>query len=194
VKYAVWFVYLFLEPASEVCFIQNGISLKQIVPVYKCGLRHPFISFLAEVLLLDEPTTGLDSFTAHRLVAQLGELAKKKNKIIAMTIHQPRSVIFKLLDNVCMLSTGEVVYSGPAQQLVPYFTNLGHICPTYANPLDTYCKFTFLRFSYCEFSLVFLLHSYCGVHGFGPGVKMSGLLFDVYMSRTFTTHILYSYP
>jgi hypothetical protein len=23
---------------------------------------------------------------------------------------------------------------------------------------------------------------------------MSGLLFDVYMSRTFTTHILYSYP
>ena len=91
-------------------------------------------------MLLDEPTTGLDSFTAHRLVARLGELAKKKNKIIVMTIHQPRSDIFKLLDNVCMLSTGEVVYSGPAPQLVPYFTNLGHVCPTYANPLDTYRK------------------------------------------------------
>ena len=93
---------------------------------------------VAEILLLDEPTTGLDSFTAHALVVTLSELCKKKNKIIMMTIHQPRSDIFRLFDNVCMLSTGELVYCGPAQQLVPYFSNLGHLCPTYSNPLDTY--------------------------------------------------------
>ena len=59
-----------------------------------------------------------------------------------MAIHQPRSDIFKLLDNVMILSSGEVVYSGKSDRLVPYFTELGYPCPGYANPLDHYSKYT----------------------------------------------------
>ncbi|CAD5113452.1 DgyrCDS2620 [Dimorphilus gyrociliatus] len=90
------------------------------------------------VLLLDEPTTGLDSFTANRLVTNLSQLAKQYNKVIVMTIHQPRSDIFRLFDHIGILSLGELVYMGPSSQLVSYFTDLGYSCPHYANPLDHY--------------------------------------------------------
>lgn len=90
--------------------------------------------------MLDEPTTGLDSCTANDLVANLAELAKKRGKIIMMTIHQPRSEIFKLVDQVAILSQGELVYGGPSVQMVPYFTDLGYPCPKYSNPLDDYSK------------------------------------------------------
>lgn len=62
------------------------------------------------VLLLDEPTTGLDSFTANRLVSNLSQLAKQYNKIIVMTIHQPRSDIFRLCDLVGILSLGNFFF------------------------------------------------------------------------------------
>ena len=41
-----------------------------------------------------------------------------------MSIHQPRYSIFKLFDSVTLLSRGEVVYSGPACAVVPYFSSV----------------------------------------------------------------------
>ncbi|ELT98073.1 hypothetical protein CAPTEDRAFT_116801 [Capitella teleta] len=91
-----------------------------------------------DILLLDEPTTGLDSFTAHYLVSVLAKLARSQKRIILMSIHQPRSDIFGLFDQIGILSLGEVIYFGPQISLVPYFTRLGFPCPIYANPLDHY--------------------------------------------------------
>lgn len=45
---------------------------------------------LPSVLCLDEPTTGLDAFTAYQLLETLGRLAKRGRTII-LSIHQPRS-------------------------------------------------------------------------------------------------------
>lgn len=90
-----------------------------------------------DILLLDEPTTGLDSSTARHLVTGLQNLARQ-GKLIVLSIHQPRSDIAKLLDKTALISQGQVVYFGPSGGLVPYFTHLGFPCPTYANPLDTY--------------------------------------------------------
>lgn len=92
------------------------------------------------LLLLDEPTTGLDSFTAHSIIQTLTNLAKNYNKIVLLSIHQPRSDIFNLFDKIALLSLGEMVYFGPRSELVPYFTETGYPCPTYANPLDHYGK------------------------------------------------------
>ena len=102
--------------------------------------RRPLPFPVPEILLLDEPTSGLDSFTAHYLVQGLSEMAKKGNKIVLMTIHQPRSDIFRFFDHVTILSMGETVYMGPGSQMVPYFTDKGYPCPTYANPLDHYSE------------------------------------------------------
>lgn len=50
---------------------------------------------IAGVILLDEPTTGLDSMTANQIVVLLAELARR-NRIVVVTIHQPRSELFRV--------------------------------------------------------------------------------------------------
>lgn len=45
------------------------------------------------MILLDEPTTGLDSMTANQIVVLLAQLARR-NRIVIVTIHQPRSELF----------------------------------------------------------------------------------------------------
>ncbi|XP_061693183.1 ATP-binding cassette sub-family G member 8 isoform X2 [Syngnathoides biaculeatus] len=89
------------------------------------------------ILILDEPTSGLDSFTAHNLVITLSRLARG-NRLVLLSVHQPRSDIFQLFDLVVLLSSGSAVYCGAARDMVPYFTALGHPCPRYCNPSDFY--------------------------------------------------------
>ncbi|XP_067682039.1 ATP-binding cassette sub-family G member 5-like [Haliotis asinina] len=91
-----------------------------------------------EILLLDEPTSGLDSYTSRYLVMNLAELAHREGKIVLLSIHQPRSDIFKLLDEIAILTQGHLAYCGTTSGLVPYFTDAGYPCPRYANPLDVY--------------------------------------------------------
>ena len=89
------------------------------------------------ILILDEPTSGLDSFTAHNLVITLSRLAQG-NRLVLLSVHQPRSDIFQLFDLVALLAAGSPVYCGPARDMVSYFTSLGHPCPRYCNPSDFY--------------------------------------------------------
>ncbi|XP_075902408.1 ATP-binding cassette sub-family G member 8 isoform X2 [Nelusetta ayraudi] len=89
------------------------------------------------ILILDEPTSGLDSFTAHNLVITLSRLARG-NRLVLLSVHQPRSDIFQLFDLVVLMSSGSAVYCGAAREMVPYFTALGYPCPRYCNPSDYY--------------------------------------------------------
>ncbi|KAL7877559.1 hypothetical protein SRHO_G00042020 [Serrasalmus rhombeus] len=89
------------------------------------------------ILILDEPTSGLDSFTAHNLVITLSRLARG-NRLVLLSVHQPRTDIFQLFDLVVLLSSGSAVYCGPAKDMVSYFTSLGYPCPRYCNPSDYY--------------------------------------------------------
>ncbi|TSK42160.1 ATP-binding cassette sub-family G member 8 [Bagarius yarrelli] len=88
------------------------------------------------ILILDEPTSGLDSFTAHNLVITLSRLARG-NRLVLLSVHQPRSDIFQLFDLVVLLSSGSAVYCVLPRH-VQYFTSLGHPCPRYCNPSDFY--------------------------------------------------------
>ena len=65
------------------------------------------------LLFLDEPTSGLDSTSAQALMQTLKNLASKGHAI-AVVIHQPRTTIFAMLDNLLLLSHGHVVYDGKA--------------------------------------------------------------------------------
>ncbi|XP_068089112.1 ATP-binding cassette sub-family G member 8 isoform X2 [Hyperolius riggenbachi] len=93
------------------------------------------------ILILDEPTSGLDSFTAHNLVITLSRLARG-NRLVLLSLHQPRSDIFQLFDLVLLLSSGSTIYSGTAKDMVQYFTSIGHPCPRYSNPADFYVDLT----------------------------------------------------
>lgn len=49
------------------------------------------------LIFLDEPTTGLDSFTATSVMEILRDLAQSGRTVIS-TIHQPNSDIFEMFD------------------------------------------------------------------------------------------------
>jgi ABC-2 type transporter len=85
---------------------------------------------------LDEPTSGLDAFTASSILEVLNGLALEGRTVIA-SIHQSRSDLFTHFGNVLLLAKGgEVVYSGKANQMLPYFADLGYTCPSTTNPAD----------------------------------------------------------
>ncbi|KAI2603158.1 P-loop containing nucleoside triphosphate hydrolase protein [Hypoxylon fragiforme] len=87
------------------------------------------------ILFLDEPTTGLDATSAYQLVRTLKALANKGRTVIT-TIHQPRSEIWDLFDNLIVLSKGSPVYSGPMKECIPWFSNLGFELPPFVNPAE----------------------------------------------------------
>lgn len=53
-----------------------------------------------KLLFLDEPTTGIDAYTALKVVQTLKNLNKTKNLGIVSVLHQPRKEIIHLFDNV----------------------------------------------------------------------------------------------
>ena len=87
------------------------------------------------LLFLDEVTTGLDATSAYQLVRTLKTLASKGRTII-MTIHQPRSEIWSLFDNIVLLSGGSPLFSGPSEKCLPFFANLGFELPPFVNPAE----------------------------------------------------------
>ncbi|KAF7552513.1 hypothetical protein G7Z17_g4249 [Cylindrodendrum hubeiense] len=87
------------------------------------------------VLFLDEPTTGLDATSAHQLVKTLKKLAQKGRTVIT-TIHQPRSEIWDLFDNLIVLTKGSPVYSGSVKNCIPWFDGLGFKLPPFVNPAE----------------------------------------------------------
>lgn len=76
------------------------------------------------VLFLDEPTSGLDSYAGARLVAALCGLAKAGITVCA-TIHSPSAAAFDLFDDLTMLLSGRVAYTGGAgADAVSYFRGM----------------------------------------------------------------------
>jgi len=89
------------------------------------------------VLFLDEPTTGLDSYNAYLLCITLKRIAKKFNKTIVMSIHQPRADIFKLFDRIFILSKGNLCYAESYERIFEYFSKIGYSIPEHnVNPAD----------------------------------------------------------
>lgn len=71
------------------------------------------------LLLLDEPTTGLDSTNATRVVDILASLAGKQGVTVLLSIHQPRPDLFRLMDRVMLLSgEGQVGMLCPSQRVI----------------------------------------------------------------------------
>ncbi|KAF2089160.1 transporter, ABC superfamily [Saccharata proteae CBS 121410] len=88
------------------------------------------------ILFLDEPTSGLDAYNAFNVVECLVSLVKNYNRTVVFTIHQPRSNIVALFDQLILLAKGRTVYSGPFSSCQSYFDNLGYSCPPGFNIAD----------------------------------------------------------
>jgi iron complex transport system ATP-binding protein len=69
-----------------------------------------------EVLVLDEPTNGLDLRARHQLLAQLRQLASNGTTLLLVT-HQIEAVIPEI-SRVLLLRQGQLVGDGPATELL----------------------------------------------------------------------------
>ncbi|WVO24277.1 uncharacterized protein IAS62_005641 [Cryptococcus decagattii] len=89
------------------------------------------------VLVIDEPTSGLDASIALGVMHVLRDIAATGRTVIA-TIHQPRSDIWKLIDNVTLLAKGgTIAYTGKRSDAVQYLTSINHAMPAeFFNPAD----------------------------------------------------------
>ena len=79
------------------------------------------------IMFLDEPTTGLDSTNAAKVVDILSGLSRAGVTVL-LSIHQPRPDIFRLLDRVLVMSsTGGVIYSGPSATAESHFASMEYV-------------------------------------------------------------------
>ncbi|EAN89676.1 putative ABC transporter [Trypanosoma cruzi] len=88
------------------------------------------------VMLLDEPTTGLDSVNALRVGKMLQELARRDMRTVIATVHSPSSDLFDVFDDLLLLAKGRVIYHGPTEDSVAYFASLGYQVPPRTNPSE----------------------------------------------------------
>lgn len=88
------------------------------------------------ILFLDEPTSGLDAYNAFNVIECLVTLAKTYKRTVIFTIHQPRSNIVALFDQLVLLAKGKTVYSGEFSLCQNYFDEIGYSCPPGFNIAD----------------------------------------------------------
>ncbi|KAG8774795.1 hypothetical protein FRC12_001829 [Ceratobasidium sp. 428] len=79
---------------------------------------------LPSILALDEPTTGLDAFTAFALLQTLSSLARR-GRTVLLSLHQPRSDAFALFDRLVVLCRGDVVFAGRREKCLGWFEQMG---------------------------------------------------------------------
>ncbi|XP_019171626.1 PREDICTED: ABC transporter G family member 11-like isoform X3 [Ipomoea nil] len=92
-----------------------------------------------KLLFLDEPSSGLDSAASFYVMSKIMDLASEGRTVVA-SIHQPSAEVFSLFTNLCLLSSGSLVYFGPASAAIQFFETCGFPCPPLQNPSDHFLK------------------------------------------------------
>ncbi|KAK4320584.1 hypothetical protein Pmani_008588 [Petrolisthes manimaculis] len=113
------------------------------------------LAFAAEILtdppllFCDEPTTGLDSYNARKLVRLMKDMATR-GKTIICTIHQPSSEVFAMFDKLLLLAEGRVAYMGSSAGALEFLDRdrIKRICDNFA--VSAYCKDMDITIQYHE--------------------------------------------
>ena len=81
------------------------------------------------------PTMTETLSACAQVMATLRDLARDGRTVVA-SIHQPRSSIFAMFDDLVLLSEGAALYAGPADGALAFFAEQGHTCPEHYNPAE----------------------------------------------------------
>ncbi|XP_057331763.1 protein scarlet-like [Microplitis mediator] len=82
-----------------------------------------------KILFCDEPTTGLDSYSATVVIDALKNIASK-GRIVICSLHQPASGLLDHFHKIYLLATGNVAFQGSLSEAISFFSSLGYNCPT----------------------------------------------------------------
>ncbi|CAI7790247.1 unnamed protein product [Closterium sp. NIES-53] len=98
-----------------------------------------------QVLLMDEISTGLDSSTTFLITRCLRHLTHLHAATTLVALLQPAPETYELFDDVLLLSEGHVVFHGPREHVLPFFSRLGFGCPARKGEADFLQEVTSLK-------------------------------------------------
>ena len=79
-----------------------------------------------EILILDEPASGLDAHAAQNVFSTLRNLARDKEKAVVVSVHQPSRRILMNFDVVLLLGpTGRMLWNGSPHDLDDILSHIG---------------------------------------------------------------------
>ncbi|KAN0064033.1 hypothetical protein ACQY0O_003639 [Thecaphora frezii] len=99
-----------------------------------------------KILIADEPLSGLDAFSASRVISAFRDLARGPvagSTTVIMTLHQPSSEIFHSYDTVILMTSGRAIYKGPPSECMDWCREQGDVCPPGHNVADHLLKIAF---------------------------------------------------
>ncbi|WP_373766547.1 type I secretion system permease/ATPase [Glaesserella sp.] len=91
---------------------ENGLGLsggqKQIIALARMTMRNP------KIVLLDEPTTGLDNATEQQALTAIADWAKEKTLVVVT--HRPQ--VLQIVDRIVVVDNGNIVMDGPKDEIL----------------------------------------------------------------------------
>lgn len=91
-----------------------------------CCPSHPLPPLSPTYLPHPQPLQPSNPMHAQDLAAE--------GHTVVTSIHQPRSSIFAMFDELVLMSEGRILYCGTAHGALEHFAALGHPCPAEYNP------------------------------------------------------------
>lgn len=74
---------------------------------------------------------------SEKVVRLIKKLVTERQIPCVLSLHQPRSSVWRMLDSVILLAPGgRVCYMGPTETATSYFSKLGYECPSQTNPAE----------------------------------------------------------
>ncbi|XP_035308952.1 ATP-binding cassette sub-family G member 3 isoform X2 [Cricetulus griseus] len=110
-----------VKPRSKELRKRTSIAMELVI-------EHP-------ILFLDDPTTDLDLGTTTDVISVLKKMSMRGRTII-FSINQPPYFIFRCFDSLTLVASGKVMFHGPAQEALEYFTSAGYNYDSHLNPVD----------------------------------------------------------
>ncbi|KAI6694994.1 hypothetical protein NL676_022704 [Syzygium grande] len=106
------------------------------------------------LLFLDDPTSGLDSTSAHSVMEKVHDIARSGSTVI-LTIHQPSSRIQSLLDHLLILARGQLMFQGSPKDVILHLRHMGREVPKGQNSIE-YLIDIIREYDHLEFGVEFL--------------------------------------
>ncbi|KAK5578429.1 hypothetical protein RB653_008100 [Dictyostelium firmibasis] len=103
-------------------------------------IANEFTKSSPNLILMDEPSTGLDSATSYNVVSKVKTIAKEGKASVMISLLQPSVELTNLFDDVLILGEGgNLIYFGELNNLLPYFSSIG-LAPLPNQPLAEFMQ------------------------------------------------------
>lgn len=109
----------------------------------------------ARVLFMDEISNGLDSSTTHQIIMYMRHSTHALEGTTVISLLQPSPETYELFDDVILMSEGQIIYQGPRDEVLDFFSSLGFSCPGRKNVADFLQEVRFIKDFEVEIKLLF---------------------------------------